>query len=48
MDAAAADADGHAVARLQARGKSSGGELAADFGRDIGNLAIGDILADQQ
>jgi hypothetical protein len=48
VDAAAADSDGHAVARFQACGESSGGELAANFGRHVGNLPIRKILADQQ
>src|SRR5208283_2618392 len=34
--------------RLQARGEFGGGELTADFGRDIGNPAVGKILTDQQ
>ena len=47
VNATAADSDGHAVARLQARGKAGGGELAADFGRDVGNLAIRETLVNQ-
>ena len=48
MDAAAADADGDARPGLQPRGEAGGGELLLHFGGDIGNAAVGKVLADEE
>jgi len=43
--AAAADADSDARAWLEAGSEIAGGELGADCAGDIGDLAIGELLA---
>ena len=47
-DAAAAHADGHAGAGLEARGESGSVKLALDFGGYIGDAAVGKMLAYQE